>query len=89
MIQPIRDNILLKPFESDNISDGGIIVPDSAKKRNNKALVVATGNGTRKRKMIFKKGDVVFNIKDAGDEIIEDGVKYFLVKDIDLLAFDN
>lgn len=86
MIKPIRDNLLIKPFKSESISDGGIFVPDSFAIRNNKALVVAVGNGIKDKPMRFKKGDVIYNIKDAGDELIIDGEKYYMIKDNYILA---
>jgi chaperonin GroES len=77
---PIKDNVLVKPFPSDNISSGGIIVSDAHKETSNKMYVVAVGNGTSKSPMKFKEGDVVFRIKDCGDEILINGEKHFLVK---------
>lgn len=86
MIQPIKDNVLVKPFLSDNVSDGGIIVPDSMKKPSNKVRVVAVGNGTKRLPMNWKEGDIAFRIKDCGDEVIVDGELYFIVKSNWLIA---
>jgi chaperonin GroES len=84
--QPVGPRILVRPFPADEISEGGIIVPDSVKQRPNKATVVATGGGIKERPMRYKAGDVVFHVKDAGTEIIEDGVKYYLMMDTDVLC---
>jgi len=86
---PILDNVLIRPFPSENISLGGIVVADSFKVRNQKATVVAAGKGTKKRPMQFKPGDVAYNIQNSGEEIIIDGVQHFLVKDTYILAFEN
>lgn len=86
MIKPIKDNILVKPFEADNISDGGIIVPDSAKKISNKVRVVAVGNGTAAKPMKLKQGMVGYRTKDWGTEIIIDGELHFLMNQDAILA---
>lgn len=80
-MQPIRDNILVRPCESDSVSTGGIIVPDSYKALSNKVEVVAVGNGIKGRTMAFKPGDIVCKIKDCGSEVIINGVKHLLIKD--------
>lgn len=89
MIQPIRNTVLIKPLPSEQISQGGIVVPESFYVRNQKAEVVAVGGGTKQRPMIYKKGDVVYNIKDCGDEIIMDGERHFLIQDAYILMYEN
>lgn len=86
---PIRDTVLIRPFPPEEMSLGGIIVAESFKQRNNKATVVAAGNGTKKRPMEFKPGDVTYNILNCGEEIIIDGVQHFLVKDTYILMYEN
>ena len=55
-MQPIRSNVLAKPYPPDEISDGGIFIPESARSESNKMLIIAVGNGTKDRPMKFKKG---------------------------------
>lgn len=86
MIQPIKDNVLVKPFASDNISSGGIIVSDAHKEISNKVKVIAIGNGSKNLPMNWKPGDIAFRIKDCGDEIFIKGEKYFIVKSNWLIA---
>ena len=86
---PIRENVLIKPLPPEEMSEGGIVVPDSFKARNNKAKVIAAGNGIAKRRMRFKEGEIVHSIKDCGEELIIDGEKHYLVKDTYILAYDN
>ena len=88
MIRPIRDNVLVKAFELDNISEGGIIVPDSCKKPSQKVKVVATGNGTAKEPMRLKSGDICFRIKDCGTEVEINGEKHFIVKQAWIFALN-
>lgn len=86
---PIRDNVIVKPFESDNISSGGIIVSDAHKEVSNKVKVIAVGNGTKRLPMNWKPGDVGFRIKDSGDEIVIDGERHFIVKSNWIIAKMN
>lgn len=84
--QPIRDQILVHPFPPDEVSVGGIIVPETARERSCKATVVAVGGGTKDRPMRYSEGDIVFHVKDAGVEIIEGGVAFYLMSQVDVLA---
>jgi chaperonin GroES len=89
MVQPIKENVLIKPFPSDEQTAGGLIIPESCRGISNKATVIAAGNGTKEKPMQFNPGDVVFRVKDCGDEIIIDGEKHFLVKQSWLIAREN
>lgn len=88
MIQPFLNRVLIKPFASDEVTGGGIYVPENVRERNNKATVISVGEGTKKNPMQFNPGDVIYHIKEAGDAIIENGEKLFLISDVDILAFD-
>ncbi len=85
-MKAIRDNIIVKPFKSDEVSEGGLIVPENCRERNNKATVISVGDGTKRHPKKLEIGDVVFHVKDAGTEIIENGEKYFIMKSWDALA---
>jgi len=89
MIRPIRENVLVKPFASDEKSAGGIIVSEAHREVSNKVNVVAVGNGTKILPMNWKEGDVAFRIKDCGDEVIIGGEKHFIVKSNWLIAKMN
>lgn len=85
-MQPVRNNILTKPFPPDEISEGGIFVPESARQENNKMRVIAVGNGTKERKMIFNPGDVVYRVKDWGTPVDIDGERYYLMDQNGIIA---
>lgn len=89
MIKPKNQQVLVLPFPSDEISDGGIIVPDSCRSRNNKATVIAVGSGTEKKPMQYKPGMVVHNIKDCGEPFILGIETYYLMDQSSILAFEN
>lgn len=87
MIQPIRDKVLVKPFPSDEISAGGIIVSEAHRAVSNKMEVIAVGKGTAKERMKFKTGDVAFRVKDHNLAELEiEGQKYFLLEQSALIA---
>ena len=85
-MQPVRNIILTKPFPPDEISEGGIFVPESARQENNKMRVIAVGNGTKERKMIFNPGDVVYRVKDWGTPVDIDGERYYLMDQNGIIA---
>lgn len=86
---PIKDNVLIKPFMSDEKSVGGIIVSEAHRAVSQKVKVVAVGNGTKKHPMNFNVGDTAFRVKDCGDEIIINGERHFIVKSTWLIAKMN
>lgn len=86
MIQPIRNNVLVKPFPSDDKSVGGIIVSDAHKAISNKMRVIAVGNGVAKKPMKIKAGDTVFRVQNWGQEIEINGELHFLMDQDSLLA---
>lgn len=89
MIRPIREQIVVLPFPPDEISTGGIIVPDSVKERSSKATIMATGAGTKEWPMRFTPGQVVFHVKGAGTEIQAEGAKFYLMSARDVLSILN
>lgn len=85
-MKPVRNIILTKPFPPDEVSEGGIFVPESARQENNKMRVIAVGNGTKERKMIFSPGDVVYRVKDWGTPVDIEGERYYLMDQNGIIA---
>lgn len=85
-MQPIRNQMLVKPFPSEEVTVGGIFVPESAREVSNKVLVVSVGNGTKEKPMTFKKGDIGYRVKDWGTEVMVDGELHFLLDSDSILA---
>ena len=85
-IRPLSDRVLIEPAEAEVKTAGGIIIPDSAKKKPLKGKVVATGNGTKDEEMVVKVGDTVLYGKYAGTEIEVEGAKYLMMRQSDILA---
>ena len=91
--KPLRDNILVKRIEGDNVTSGGIIIPDTAKEKPQAGTVVAVGDGARDKTghiipMEVKLGDKVLFTKWGGTEIKLDGEQYLVMKQSDVLGID-
>ena len=87
-MKPIGQNILIKPFLGDEISEGGIFVPLSARKPSNKGVVMAVGNGSSQKPMQFKEGDKVFRVKGWGQEILVNDELHYLMTQDSILAIE-
>lgn len=86
-IRPIRNFLLIKPCPPDEVTAGGIIVPESVRERSCRAKVVAVGGGTKDRPMRYRPTYTVWHIKEAGCEIEQGGETLFLIPDTDVLAY--
>ena len=86
MIKPLSDRVLITPAAAEEVTVGGIIIPDSAKEKPLKGTVLATGSGTKDEDMVVKEGDVVLYGKYAGTEIEFEGDKYLIMRQSDILA---
>lgn len=85
-IRPLADRVLIQPAQAEEVTVGGIIIPDSAKEKPLKGLVVAAGKGTKDEEMLLKEGDTVLYGKYAGTEIELEGEKYLIMRQSDVLA---
>lgn len=86
-MKPIRDFVLVKPFPPEEVTEGGLLLPEGYRERNCKAKVIAVGRGTAKIKIEAKKDDVVFHIKGAGEPVILNNEFVFLIRHNDILAY--
>jgi chaperonin GroES len=91
-IKPLGDRIVIKRFEAQERTAGGIVLPDSAKDKPQKGKVLAVGpgklvkDGTR-RPLQVKVGDTVLFTNWAGDEFKESrGDNVLLMREEDVLA---
>lgn len=87
-MQPIRDNILVKPFKSDEISEGGIYVPETARGVSNKVRIVSVGSGSKDKPMKLKAGITGYRVKNWGQEIEIDGELHFLMNQSAIIAIE-
>ena len=84
-IKPLADSVLVLPAQAEE-KVGGIIIPDTAKEKPQRGKVVAVGNGTKDEEMILKVGDEVLYGKYAGTELENEGEKYLMMRQSDVLA---
>jgi chaperonin GroES len=85
-VKPLADRVLVEPAAAEQKTAGGIIIPDTAKEKPQKGLVVAVGNGKKDEPMTVKVGDQVLYGKYAGTEINVDGKDYLIMRESDILA---
>lgn len=88
-MKPTLNKVLFKPFPSDEISEGGIFVPDSFKEISNRGVISSVGNGTKERPMKLKAGMVVHRVKSWGQEVMIDDELHFLMEDKAILAIEQ
>ena len=90
-VKPIGDKILVKRLEAQEVSKGGIVLPDSAKEKPQEGKVVSLGEGRRTDEgkqvpFTVKKGDRVIFTSYAGSEVKIDGEEYLILGEDDILA---
>ncbi|MGM9862663.1 MAG: co-chaperone GroES [Lepagella sp.] len=85
-IKPLADRVLILPTAAEEVTMGGIIIPDTAKEKPLRGTVKAVGNGTKDEEMVLKEGDQVLYGKYAGTELELEGEKYLIMRQSDVLA---
>ncbi|KKU95357.1 co-chaperone GroES [Candidatus Gottesmanbacteria bacterium RIFCSPHIGHO2_01_FULL_46_14] len=90
-IQPLFDNVLVKPLQAEETLPSGIVLPDSAKEKPQTGQVMAVGpGGTDDKgnpvKMVVKVGQKVMYKKWGGNEVKVNGQEWMLVEQKDILA---
>jgi chaperonin GroES len=88
---PLHDRILIKRIEEKETAKGGIIIPDSAKEKQQEGEVIAVGNGkkTEEGKIIpldVKAGDRILFGKYSGTEIKIDNEDFLILKEVEVLG---
>ncbi len=85
-MKPIGDRVVVEPFEAEEKTQGGIIIPDTVKEKPQKGKVIAVGPGKKDQTMTVKTGDVVLYGKYAGQEINYQGKDYLIMREDDILV---
>ena len=91
MIRPLDDRVVIEPMEAEEKTQGGIVLPDTAKEKPMKGKIIAVGDGKmlesgKRAELLVKKGDKVLYGKYAGTEITIDGKEYLVIRESDILA---
>jgi chaperonin GroES len=90
-LRPLGNRVLVRRLETQEKLKGGIILPDSAKKKQEQAEVVAVGNGKKDKNgqvipMPVKVGDVILMEKYSGQEVTINEQEFVILKADDLIA---
>lgn len=90
-LKPLGSRVVVEPLEQEEVTAGGIVLPETAKEKPQKGTVLSVGPGDRdddgKRiAMDVKVGDTVLYAKYGGTEIKIDGKKLLILRESDLLA---
>lgn len=90
-LKPIGNRILAKRLEPEDKIKGGIILPDTAKKKQETAQVVAIGTGKKDKKGILipfpvKVGDKILMDKYSGQEVTINGEEFVILRADDIIA---
>ena len=90
-IQPLGDRVLVEPLEAEEKTSGGIVIPDTAKEKQQKGKVIAVGKGRINEKGELKPLEVKINDqvlfgRYAGTEIKVGAGDYLIIKEEDILG---
>lgn len=89
-IRPLHDRVIIKRLEAEERTPGGLIIPENAKEKPVRGIIVAVGNGRlldtgELRELSVKEGEHVLFSKFAGQEIKIDGEDRLVVREEDIL----
>ena len=90
-LKPLRDRVIVKPSESEEVTKSGIVLPESAKEEPQEGEVVAIGPGAvdkhgKHLPMAVKVGDTVLMPKYGANKVKLDGDEYLIMREEDILA---
>jgi len=91
-VVPLNDKIVVKRLEASDKTEGGIILPDTAKEKPKQGKVVSLGDGKlldsgKRAPFQVREGDRVLFTSYAGTEVkLDDGVEYLIMTEDDILA---
>ena len=90
-IEPLGDRVVIKPIPKEEVSKGGIVLPDTAKEKPQEGGIIAVGPGRltedgKRIAMEVKKGDTVIYSRYAGTEFKLDDEELVIMREGDILA---
>ena len=91
MIRPLGERVVVKALPSEEITKGGIVLPDTAKEKPQEGEVIAVGPGRlldsgQRVSIDLKPGDRVLFSKYSGNEVKIDNVEYLIMRESDILG---
>ena len=93
-LSPLADRLVVRPIEREEITKGGIVLPDTVKEKPQEGEVLAVGPGRlsddgKRVAMEIKVGDIVVYSKYGGTEIKVDDEELIILRESDILARKN
>ncbi|MGE5775040.1 MAG: co-chaperone GroES [Chloroflexota bacterium] len=90
-LKPLGGRVIVEPIEQEEMTAGGIILPETAKEKPQEGKILAAGPGDRDEDgeripMEVKVGDRVLYAKYSGTEVKMDGKKLLILRESDILA---
>jgi chaperonin GroES len=85
-IKPLADRVVVEAAQAEEKTASGIIIPDTAKEKPQKGIVIAIGTGKKDEPLTVKEGDTVLYGKYAGTEITFDGKDFLIMRESDIFA---
>ena len=90
-LKPLADRVVVEAAPAEEMSSGGIILPDTAQEKPQQGTVVADGPGKvsesgKEVAMSVKKGDKIQYGKYSGTEFAFEGTEYLIMRESDILA---
>ncbi|NQT77368.1 MAG: co-chaperone GroES [Bacteroidetes bacterium] len=85
-IKPLADRVIIEASAAEEKTTGGIIIPDTAKEKPQKGIVVAVGPGKKDEPLTVKVGDAVLYGKYTGTEISFENKDYLIMRESDIVA---
>lgn len=85
-VTPLADRVLVEAAPAEEKTAFGIIIPDTAKEKPQRGVVVAVGPGKKDEPLTVKVGDTVLYGKYAGTEITVEGHEYLIMRESDIFA---
>lgn len=89
--RPLHDRVLVRRLDDDDMTSGGIIIPDTAKEKPMEGEIIAAGSGAKNDKgevspLDVKAGDRILFGKWSGTEVKIDGEELIIMKESDILG---
>ncbi len=85
-LKPLGSRVLVQRLQQEESLKGGIILPDSAKKKQEAALVIAVGPGTPTAPIPVQVGDKILMDKYSGQEVTIDDEEFSILRADDIIA---
>ncbi|WGH27050.1 MAG: co-chaperone GroES [Candidatus Shikimatogenerans bostrichidophilus] len=88
-IKPLHDRVIIEPLPVEDKTSSGIFIPDTAKEKSQKGIVIAVGPGKKNYNMTVKNGDKVLYGKYSGTDLKINNKEYLIMHESDILAILN